>query len=141
MRVFVACLATETNTFAPLPTDRRAFEAAFYYLPGTHPETPTLCSAPVVVARALKASGHQVIEGTATWAEPAGMVGRDAYEGLRDEILAQLRAAMPVDIVLFGLHGCMVADGYEDCEGDLLAHARSIAPAAVIGAGWTCTRI
>ena len=134
MRIFAASLATETNTFAPLPTDRRAFEAALYCPPGTHPETPTLCSAPVVAARALRAQGHQVIEGTATWAEPAGMVGRAAYEGLRDEILGQLRAAMPVDIAVFGLHGCMVADGYDDCEGDLLARARAIAPDAVIGA-------
>ena len=29
MRVFVASLATETNTFSPIPTDRRAFEDAF----------------------------------------------------------------------------------------------------------------
>lgn len=134
MRVFVASLATETNTFAPLPTDRRAFEAALYCPPGTHPDTPTLCSAPTIAARALRGAGHEVIEGTATWAEPAGLVGRSTYEGLRDEIVEQLRAAMPVDIVLLGLHGCMVADGYDDCEGNLLAHARAAAPAAVIGA-------
>ena len=134
MRIFAASLATETNTFAPLPTDRRAFEAALYCPPGTHPETPTLCSAPVVAARGLRAQGHAVIEGTATWAEPAGLVGRAAYEGLRDEILGQLQAAMPVDIAVFGLHGCMVADGYDDCEGDLLSRVRAIAPDAVIGA-------
>ena len=41
---------------------------------------------------------------------------------------------MPVDIALFGLHGAMVADGYEDCEGDLLARARDIVgPGAVVG--------
>ncbi len=134
MRIFTASLATETNTFAPLPTDRRAFEETAYYPPGTHPDTPTLCSAPTVAARRLRAAGHTVIEGTATWAEPAGLVGRGAYESLRDEILGQLRAALPVDVALFGLHGCMVADGYDDCEGDLLSRARAIAPDAVIGA-------
>ncbi len=134
MRVFVASLATETNTFAPLPTDRAAFERAMYFPPGTHPATPTLCSAPMVAARRLRQDGHEVIEGTATWAEPAGLVGRGAYESLRDEILAQLQVALPVDIALFGLHGCMVADGYDDCEGDLLAGARALAPDAVIGA-------
>ena len=46
MRVFVASLATETNTFSPLFVDRSAFESAFYCPPGTHPDTPTLCSAP-----------------------------------------------------------------------------------------------
>jgi microcystin degradation protein MlrC len=41
---------------------------------------------------------------------------------------------MPVDIALFGLHGAMVADGYEDCEGDLLASVRAIVgPNAIVG--------
>ncbi|WP_239015958.1 M81 family metallopeptidase, partial [Novacetimonas hansenii] len=30
VRVFVASLATETNTFSPVPTDLSAFKAAFY---------------------------------------------------------------------------------------------------------------
>ncbi|HEX2553903.1 MAG TPA: M81 family metallopeptidase [Microvirga sp.] len=136
MRVFVASLATETNTFSPLYVDRSAFESGFYCPPGTHPDTPTLCSAPVVAARRrAKSDGFTLIEGTATWAEPAGLVAREAYESLRDEILGQLEAALPVDVVLFGLHGSMVARGYDDCEGDLLAHARRVAGAdAVIGA-------
>jgi microcystin degradation protein MlrC len=134
MRIFAASLGTETNTFAPIPTDRRAFDDT-YYPPGTHPATPTLCSAPVVAARqAARQGGHTLIEGSTAWAEPAGLVGRAAYEELRDEILGQLRAAMPVQVILFGLHGCMVAHGYDDCEGDLLARARAIAPDAVIGA-------
>lgn len=51
MRVFVASLAIETYTFSPLYVNRSAFESAFYCPPGPHPETPTLCSAPVVAAR------------------------------------------------------------------------------------------
>ncbi len=133
MRIFAASLGTETNTFAPIPTDRRAFMAA-YYPPGQHPATPTLCSAPIIAARlAATRDGHILIEGTATWAEPAGMVGQGTYEALRDEILDQLRAAMPVDVILLGLHGAMVAHGYDDCEGDLIQHARAIAPDAIIG--------
>ena len=136
MRVFVASLATETNTFSPLFVDRRAFEGAFYCPPGTHPQTPTLCSAPVIAARRRAASdGFTLIEGTATWAEPAGLVSREGYESLRDEILDQLRAALPVDVALFGLHGAMVARGYDDCEGDLLVRARALAgKEAVVGA-------
>ncbi|MGZ8999268.1 MAG: M81 family metallopeptidase, partial [Allosphingosinicella sp.] len=136
MRVFVASLATETNTFSPLFVDRSAFESAFYCPPGAHPDTPTLCSAPVVAARRrAKADGFTLIEGTATWAEPAGLVSREAYESLRDEILDQLKAALPVDVVLFGLHGSMVARDCDDCEGDLLARARAIAgKSAIVGA-------
>ena len=66
-----------------------------------------------------------MIEGTATWAEPGGLVQRQTYEALRDEILGQLEAALPVDAVILGLHGAMVAQGYDDCEGDLLERVRA----------------
>ena len=49
MRIFTAALATETNTFSPIAIDRRAFEASLYAPPGTHPDTPTLCTAPITV--------------------------------------------------------------------------------------------
>ncbi len=127
LRIFTAVLATETNTFSPICVDRRAFEASLYARPGEHPQTPTLCSAPITVGRRLAAEeGFTLIEGTATWADPAGLVNRATYESLRDEILDQLRAALPVDAVVLGLHGAMVADGYEDTEGDILARVRNI---------------
>ncbi|MDQ0396394.1 M81 family metallopeptidase [Labrys monachus] len=133
MRIFTASFATETNTFSPVPTDRASFEMAFYAPPGQHPETPTLCSSPMVVLRRrAQEEGFTLIEGTATWAEPGGLLQRQAYEGLRDEILAQLRAALPVDGVVLGLHGAMVAQGYDDCEGDLLARIRDIVGPGVL---------
>jgi len=50
-----------------------------------------------------------------------------------DDLEAAL-AAGPLDGVLLGLHGAMIAHGYDDCEGDLIAHVREIAgPNAVIG--------
>ncbi|MGK9263107.1 M81 family metallopeptidase [Sinorhizobium meliloti] len=127
MRIFTAALATETNTFSPICIDRRAFEASLYAPPGKHPETPTLCTAPITVGRRVTAQkGWKLIEGTAAWADPAGLVNRQTYEDLRDEILGQLRAALPVDAVVLGLHGAMVADGCEDTEGDLLQRVREI---------------
>ncbi|MBO0344060.1 M81 family metallopeptidase [Roseibium sp. CAU 1637] len=127
MQLFTAVLATETNTFSPICIDRRAFEVSLYAAPGEHPATPTLCSAPLTVGRRVCAEkGWTLIEGTATWADPAGLINKATYEGLRDEILDQLRAAMPVDGVVLGLHGAMVADGYLDPEGDFLGRVREI---------------
>ncbi len=127
MRIFTAALATETNTFSPICIDRRAFEASLYARPGQHPATPTLCTAPITVGREVcQSQGWTLIEGSASWADPAGLINRTTFEQLRDEILAQLVAAMPVDGVVLGLHGAMVADGYDDPEGDLLARVRSI---------------
>lgn len=126
-RVFVAALATETNTFSPIVIDRQGFEGSLYAPPGQHPATPTLCTAPITVGRRVCADkGWTLIEGTAAWADPAGLVARGAYESLRDEILDQLRAALPLDAVVLGLHGAMVAQGYLDPEGDLLSRIREI---------------
>ena len=136
MRIFTASLATETNTFSPIPTDRASFEMAFYAGPGRHPDTPTLCSAPIVaLRRRAKLEGFTLIEGTAAWAEPGGLLQLEAFEDLRDEILDQLRTALPVDGVILGLHGAMVAQGCDDCEGDLLERVRAIVgPTVVVAA-------
>lgn len=136
MRVFSASLATETNTFGPMPTSLASFRDRGYYKPGEHPDYPTLFTGPLWAARLRgKPAGWTLIEGTSAGAQPSGITTRHAYETLREEVLADLRAALPVDIVLLGLHGAMVADGYEDCEGDLIAHVRGIVgPGAVIGA-------
>lgn len=68
-------------------------------------------------------------------AHPSGQVTRAAYEQFRNLILAQLQQALPVDMVAIHLHGAMIAEGYEDCEGDILSHIRAIAgPDCIIGA-------
>ncbi|WP_020592105.1 M81 family metallopeptidase [Kiloniella laminariae] len=136
MRVFCASIATETNTFSPLRTDMSDFRESFYAAPGDHPETPTLCSAVMTVCRKRAAEeGWTLIEGTATWAEPGGLVNRATWEHLRDEVLDQLRAALPLEAVILGLHGAMVAQDYPDCEGDLLQRVRQIVgPDVTIGA-------
>lgn len=135
-RVFLGSIATESNTFSPMRTDLEAFRESFYAPPGTHPVTPTLCSAVYTAARAREAElGWELIEGTACWAEPGGIVNQAAWEFLRDQLLAELDAAGPVDIVLLGLHGAMVAQETLDCEGELIEAVRArVGPATVIGA-------
>ena len=132
-RVFLGSIATETDTFSPLRTDILDFKESFYAPPGQHPKTPTLCSAIYPVARTHAAKFNwQIVEGTASWAEPGGIVNQHTWEFLRDQLLTELRAAMPVDIVLLGLHGAMVSQGCLDCEGELLTAVREIVGVATI---------
>lgn len=136
MRLFAATLATETNTFSPLPTSLASYRESVFLRPGEHPDdAPRMCTAPLFVARRRAAKdGFSLIEGSCFAASPAGTTNRQAYEAMRDEILDQLRRALPVDGVLLGLHGAMVAYGYDDVEGDLLQRVRAIVPAeCVIG--------
>jgi microcystin degradation protein MlrC len=136
MRVFSATLATETNTFAPMPTGLAAFHERGYFKAGQHPDHMSFFAGPLWAARLRgKALGWDLVEGMVAAAQPSGTTTRAAYEALRDELLADLRAALPLDMVLLGLHGAMVADGYDDCEGDLLQRVRAIVgPMAVVGA-------
>ncbi|MBP2303402.1 M81 family metallopeptidase [Azospirillum picis] len=135
-RVFSGSLATETNTFGPMPTGVSSFHERAFFPANQHPEAMQMHSGPLWAARRVGPEhGWTLLEGLVAAAVPNGLVTRTAYESLRDALLDDLRAALPVDIVLLGLHGAMVADGYDDCEGDLLARVRALAgPGAVIGA-------
>ncbi|MGH8031079.1 MAG: M81 family metallopeptidase [Luteimonas sp.] len=132
MRVFIASLATETNTFAPFPTGISGFEE--YGIVRDAARAQGLWSGPMRAFRTLsQAAGYAVVESLSASAQPSGRTVRAVYQRLRDDILADLRAAGPIDIVLLMLHGAMVADGYDDCEGDLVTRMRRIVPRAIIG--------
>jgi len=135
MRIFIASLGTETNTFSPLPTGRQTFEETLVAREASR-HADHFAALPARTWRRLaEADGHTVVESLSAFAQPGGRTVRAVWEGFRDEILADLRAAVPVDAVLLFLHGAMVAEGYDDCEGDLLARVRAIVgPSVVVGA-------
>ncbi|HWD67208.1 MAG TPA: M81 family metallopeptidase [Caulobacteraceae bacterium] len=129
MRIFIAGLATETNTFAPFPTGRSGFAIA-----RKGSRDGGALGGPIGVFRKLALrDGHELRESISAFAQPSGRTVRALYEEMRDEILADLAAAAPVDVVLLMLHGAMAAEGLDDCEGDVLSRVRVAAPEAVIG--------
>ncbi len=131
MRVFIGGMITETNTFAPFPTAMSGFAENGLTL--AEAKTSPFSGPPSVYRARSEADGHAVIEAMTFVAQPSGVLVRSTYETLRDRLLADLDAAGGVDIILLTLHGAMVADGYDDCEGDILVHMRAQAPNAVIG--------
>ena len=135
MKVFITCLGTETNTFSNMPTGMTNFEETMLYHGDATASSTALFAMPLVIWREkAEAAGAEVIESLAAFAQPAGNTVKSVYEEFRNEILNDLKAAMPVDLVLLCLHGAMVADGYDDCEGDLTQRVRQIVgPDAVIG--------
>ena len=58
---------------------------------------------------------------------PGGPLTDECYETLRRDLLAALKAVLPVDAVLLALHGAAVSESVHDIEGDLLAAARALA--------------
>lgn len=136
MKIFIATLSTETNTFSPIPTGRAAFmsERDWHRTDGSRHPASIGNTALIAWRQAAEADGHTIVESICASAQPAGITLRNVYEELRGMIVDDLKAAMPVDVVLLCMHGAMVADGYEDCEGDTLSHVRAIVgPKATIG--------
>lgn len=132
MKVFSAFFATETNTSAVVPTGFADFERTGLYRGDASTRDPHGFGASHVELRRLAAAdGHTVVESLTAYAHPAGITLRAVYERYRDWILQDLRAALPVQAVVLVLHGAMVADGYDDCEGDLIARVREIVGAGV----------
>lgn len=134
LKVFLGAFAHETNSFSPLPTTLRSFEADILYRPGDDAaalERALEFPGYGYAAELARGRGDQLTAGLCAWAQPAGPVSRAVYEGLRGELLAQLSAAGPVDMVFLVLHGAMLADGYPDCEGDLLTQVRAAVGADV----------
>lgn len=127
LRAFTAGLGTESNTFIGRPIGLAEFESAFLHRPGEFPDRLTEISAPLYVLRERARAGEIVlVEGTYAFAFPDGRVEAGTYEFLRDEILAQLASALPVDFVVLSLHGAMCSANNDDCEGDLLQRVRQL---------------
>ena len=134
MKIFAGGISAESNTFTPIPTSREDFlvQRGKDALEG-RVDYPSL-DLSAVWGRQAKARGDTFFFSFMAWAHPGGTTVRSAYESLRDELLDDLRAAMPVDVVLLNLHGAMVAQGYDDCEEDIILRVRDIVGAkAVIG--------
>lgn len=123
MKVFAAAIVTETNTLSPTPTGLADFETQrAHEVEGGFGDN----SAMEVLQRRTLERGWEFSFALQAFAQPAGTTVRSAYESLREEVLDSLRSHMPVDIVLLPLHGAMVAEGYDDCEGDLVTRIREI---------------
>ncbi len=139
MRIFVAGLMTETSSFSAVPTSRQSFDNALFFRPKSLSPEPEPAAFELIgygaFLRKARERGYPAYTSLHAFAEPGAPTSRADYEALRDEILADLRRAMPVDMVTLFLHGAQMAQGIDDCEGDILRRAREIVgPDCFIGA-------
>jgi microcystin degradation protein MlrC len=126
MRAFFATLGTETNSFSPIPSGWSVWQDTLLRrrgdgVPTVHARQRTF--APLFDT--ARRRGWTVVPGLQAFAAPSGPTPAAVWTTLRDELLADLDAAGPVDGVVLHLHGAMVADGQEDCEGELLEAVRA----------------
>lgn len=128
MKILMARLNHETNTFSPVPTPLSAFSPLYGgdALAGFR-GTRTALGAFIELA---ERAGATPITPVAAGAHPSGPVHASAYDELTRRIID---AAPGCDAILLDLHGAMVAENTDDGEGDLLQRLRAAAPGAPIG--------
>lgn len=127
MKLVLAMVKHETNTFSPLVTDFARFEAWGLYTGQAAIDAYAKTNMPLgVYLNLAKEYGAEVVLPMAAEAMPSGPVTADAYKRLTDPILEAVRAGC--DGCLLDLHGAMAVEGLEDGEGTLLENIRKIAP-------------
>jgi microcystin degradation protein MlrC len=127
MRLFLAMMSHETNTFSNVPTDRAQFEAHHLHYGGEILETyrgTGTCLGGMI--EAAERGGATLVPSVAATASPAGRVTGDIYRAVKDRMLADLKTSGRLDGVLLDLHGAMVPEGLDDGEGDLIAAVRGL---------------
>jgi microcystin degradation protein MlrC len=127
MKLVLAMMKHETNTFSPIVTDWARFESWGLYTGQAAIDAYAKTNMPLGVylnlARDYRA---EVVLPMAAEAMPGGLVTADAYRRLTAPILEAVKAGC--DGCLLDLHGAMVAEGTDDGEGTLLEQIRAIAP-------------
>ncbi len=127
MRIGILQLWQETNTFNPLPTTRRDFEA-FGLLRGAEiVEQLAATNEPGGFIQSLRAwPEHPEIVGLVRLpAWPSGRMTAETFDWILAEITAAFDRAGKLDGVLFALHGALAADEHPDVEGEVLAAVRA----------------
>lgn len=127
MKLVLAMMKHETNTFSPIVTDWARFEAWGLYTGQAAIDAYAKTNMPLgVYLKLARDYGAEVVLPMAAEAMPGGRVTADAYRRLTDPILEAVKAGC--DGCLLDLHGAMVAEGTDDGEGTLLERIRAIAP-------------
>ncbi len=131
LKLVLAMMMHETNTFSPVPTELASFrplqgEAAV----AEFEDTNTQLGGFLHVAQQ---AGAEIVLPVAGGAHPSGYVERAAYEDMSEAIVGAVRGGC--DAVFLALHGAMVAEHVDDGEGELLRRIRAVAPRVPIAVG------
>jgi microcystin degradation protein MlrC len=133
MRLLIAMMKHETNTFSPVPTPLARFghgpgplygEAAVAAYKGTGSGLGAYLD---LAAR----EGAEIVLPIAAGAPPSRPVDDDAFEHIAG-VICNAVAKGGFDGIMLDLHGAMVTESREDGEGELLRRIRAIDPATPI---------
>lgn len=129
MRLLIAMMLHETNTFSPVPTDLQRFALSAGEAPPVGQAavdafrgTGTATGAFIALAEEAGAQ-FEIVMGA--HAAPSGLVHDDAYDTMTQQIVQAVQRG-GWDGILLDLHGAMVTQTHEDGEGELLRRIRAV---------------
>ncbi len=123
MRIALAGISHETNTYCAAQTPKQAFHVQRgAQMLATAGQESDLGGA----VDACQRIGCEAVPILFANTQPSGVIEREAYEDFKQEILAGLSAAGALDGCVLLLHGAGVVDGIDDLEGDLAVAVREV---------------
>lgn len=133
MKLVIAAMSHETNSFSPVPTALAGFGVG---------AGPSFGAAALALARGTRMPmgafidiaerrGDEIVTPVVARHSPSAPVDDEAYRVITEAILETIAAGC--DAVLLDLHGAMITQSLDDGEGALLERIRAIAPGLPIG--------
>ena len=131
MRIAIGGIIHETSTFVQTRTTRAEFESnegtargeeILRRFSGTN-----VCTGGFL--EGARRYGFEPVPLLRASAWPGGLIPRADFEALRDELCDRLRAAdleQRISGALLDLHGAMVAEGYDDADGEVVRAVREV---------------
>lgn len=134
MKVMIASISHETNSFSPVPTGLDCFGVGNGPLYGNHAlaafrNTRTPFGAFVDMA---EKKGCDIVTPVVARCSPSGPVEDAAYKVITDCLIRAVQEEC-CDAILLDLHGAMITESLDDGEGFLLERLRELAPELPIG--------
>lgn len=127
MKLVIAMMKHETNTFSPVRTGWKRFqEWGVHFGPDARRAYETTAMPLAAYIALAREAGADIVTPVAAEAMPSGPVTADAFHRLAEPIYEAV--ANGCDAALLDLHGAMVTEETMDGEGTLLAQIRRIAP-------------
>jgi microcystin degradation protein MlrC len=127
MRVAIAGIHHETNTFSNVRADLASFEDAGVLrgqaIADHHESARTTVAGFLRACRERRADVRPLLY---AYLNPCGIISSAAFEQLTAEILETLEDQGPFDVVLLAQHGAAVAESHPDADAELATRVRAL---------------
>jgi microcystin degradation protein MlrC len=123
----IACFQHESNTFLPVRTTYEELSQAgltrgndlLRRWTGTHHELAGFIGQ-------SREENLEIVPLLATFPQGGGTITSSAFEQIAQELLEELKRALPLDGLLLALHGAAVSEQFPDADGEILSRVRAL---------------